>query len=433
MLNEVKEYITKNNLFNSTEPIVLAVSCGVDSICLLNILMKLNYNVVIAHVNHHMRAQSEIEEKYIRDFGKENNIKTFVYEYNHTNNDNFHSDAHSARYNFYRSVCNLVNSKIIVTAHHADDNLETILQNMMSGSNLYGYAGISPKLSSDGYTIVRPLLPFSKEEIKEYVSTNNLTYFEDSSNSENHYQRNRLRHFVIPKLKEENKDILNKINEYSFILRESFNAIRKQSINYLKTWKNSIDISSYSKLDDANRHDIICLLMELNNINKTFTTILKLDEIILSDKPQMEYTLPNGFCFKKRYDKAFFTNDNKSLEYSYTLDLNNSIDILNKYHFTLTQNECINNANCIKMCYNEITFPLLVRTRRESDVIEMPYGHKKVKDLFIDLKIDKELRDSIPIVCDSNGYILWICNLAKSKKIVMSKDKADTYLIYEVK
>ena len=235
----VKQFI-ENNKLNINNKVICAVSGGCDSVSLIYILNKLGYDTVLAHVNHHKRKESEIEEVAMKEFAKSLNVPFELLDYHYDGVDNFHNDSHNKRYDFFRDICDKYNTNIIATAHHLDDELETILIKLMEGSNLYGYGGISICNNDGKYKIIRPLLCVSKEELYEYAKLNNLEYFEDSSNHEDVFLRNRLRHHVIPLLKNECSDIYSKTLRYSKILHESFDYIRENSIKYLKENNNII-------------------------------------------------------------------------------------------------------------------------------------------------------------------------------------------------
>ena len=140
MLNVIYNNKHLNNL-DKSRPIVLALSGGVDSMVLFDLLLKANFNVIIAHVNHHKRVESITEEQYIRQIAKETNCIIEVLDYIHEK-DNFQAEAHNSRYEFFSNVCRKYNAGALITAHHYIDNLETIIMNIVRGSNIYGYAGI---------------------------------------------------------------------------------------------------------------------------------------------------------------------------------------------------------------------------------------------------------------------------------------------------
>ena len=141
MENRVKNFLLENNLIINS-PIVCAVSGGADSVSMLHILHRLGYKVILAHVNHNKRSQSIIEEESMRKLAMSLSILFELLDYHYNGEDNFHNDSHNARYDFFRCVCEKYNTNILATAHHSDDQIETVLMKIIEGSNLYGYGGI---------------------------------------------------------------------------------------------------------------------------------------------------------------------------------------------------------------------------------------------------------------------------------------------------
>lgn len=430
MLNKIKNYIDNNHLLVDGAKVILAFSYGIDSRVLLDVLLKLKFNVVLCHVNHQKRQMSAVEEKSALELAKKYGIKCYVYHLDTENKENFHSQAHNKRYQFFMDIANAEHTKYIVTAHHLDDNAETILLNLIKGSNLYGYSGISNHLTLDGFEIVRPLMCVTKDMIKAYQKENELDYFEDESNGEDHYTRNRIRHHVIPLLKKENPNLLFGLANYSTYLKDAFNYIRKQSIEFLNKTNNIIDIRSFNILDKALRHDILSLLLEKYQIERSYNLIMSLDSLLMGSSSQGDISLEGDYIFKKRYNEAFIDKAHNFEPISYEL-YENSVIYTKNMRFYFTKILPSNNANYIKLCYNELVYPLILRTRQAGDRIRMPYGTKKVKDLLIDLKLSKEQRDDL-LVLENNHQIIWICGYAKSEALCKMKDKGDIYLVYEV-
>ena len=421
----------KDNNINISKPIVVAVSGGADSIVLLNILYNLKYDVIMAHVNHHMREQSEIEEKEMIKLANKLNIPFEILEYHYDGSDNFHNASHNARYNFFKEVCKKYNTNLIATAHHLDDQAETILMKIMEGSNLYGYGGISIVNDDGNYQIVRPLLCVSKNEIYNYCHLYDLKYFEDSSNHEDHYLRNRLRHHVIPLLKNECDDFYAKIFEYSNQVKDAFAFIRRQSIEFLDKNNNKIYLNEYNKLDAALQKDIISLLLERKNIRKNYDVINDIYIFLKENKGTKSLILASNNYLIREYDYAYIDKKKNISFDEITLDLDESKIYGNKYRFTLTKNIANVDAKYIKLCYNKLVFPINIRPRKNGDEIETIYGNKKISRIFIDAKLSKENRDYIPIITDDNDNILWVYDYIKSKDVFSQKNSFDIYLICE--
>jgi tRNA(Ile)-lysidine synthetase-like protein len=429
LLKVVKNYIEKNNLINNKK-VILAFSYGVDSRVLLDVLYKLGYEIVIAHVNHKVRVESDNEELETIKLCKSLNLKYYI-KHLTPQNENFEDYARRERYNFFKEISIKENTNVLITAHHKDDNLETILLKLMTGSNLYGYSGIHNKLFKNGLLIIRPLLCVSKEEIRTYQKENNLLFFEDYTNSLNIQLRNKIRNEVIPLLKEINPSILDKASDFSNILAESFDYIRSNSISLLNEWNDKIDNIKYKQLDIALRKDIICLMLEKNKINRSYSLINSIDNLIMSNKPQGEISISDNFVFKKRYDVSLISIRSNKTILDISLNINDCVVFFNhKIYFT--KDKPLTCQNYVKLCYNKVKLPLRIRTRLNGDSIQLSGGTKKVKDLFIDKKIKKELRDEIPMVINGND-IIWIPGVAKSSLIKDDLESGDIYLIYEEK
>lgn len=430
MINKVKCFIKNNFNLPRNAKIALAFSYGIDSTCLLDILLKLNYEVVLCHVNHKHRPESELEEKAAIDLADKLGLKIYIHHLNENKLENFHNDAHHKRYKFFLDVAKRENIKYIATAHHQSDNLETILMNLISGSNMYGYSGIAPEIVIDDVSIIRPLLALSKDEIKQYQKDNNLLFFEDSSNSTNEFTRNRIRHNVIPNLMKENPSLYNNISNYSNIIRDAFSYIRSQSIRYINKWDGQIAIDEYKSLDRSIRTDIISYILEQNDISKNFALIVQINDLLMSNKPQGNIALSNNFVFKKRYSHAFLQKHEKDTYFEYKLFEENVIYTKN-YRFYFTKILPSSDVKYLKLCYNRLVFPLTLRTRKPGDIINMQFGHKKVKDLMIDAKVPIEERNEALLLLNDNT-ILWISDIAKSRELCDMKNNGDIYLVYEV-
>lgn len=430
MLNKIKEFIHSQKLFLPNETIVCATSGGVDSVCLLYILHTLGYNVVLAHVNHHKRAESEMEQAAMQQLANTLQIPFELLDFYDTHEENFQDAAHRARYDFFKTTAQKYKTAIIATAHHLDDQAETILMRLITGSNLYGYAGISVNQTIENYRLVRPLLCVGKDELYQYARENKLTYFEDSSNQSDAYLRNRIRHQIIPILKAEKENALDKFQEFSLQTKEAFQFIRNQSIKYLEELNNSIGIDSFLKLDVALQKDIICLLLERYNIEKN-NTILHNCFTLIQNQKNSRLALKGNSWFKVEYGKAFIESKVQKADFEERLDLNSQILIQEKYLFYFSKKIPQNNANYLKLCYNDLKLPFFIRNRRKGDFIRMSYGNKKVARIMIDAKVPPKMRDIIPLVFDNEGELFWVYSLAKSQDTVLQKSKGDIFLVCE--
>lgn len=430
MLTKVQRFLEKNNLIQSKQPVICAVSGGVDSVCLLHILHSLEFPLVLAHVNHHKREQAKMEQSAMQQLAFKLDIPFELLDYYDTGKNNFQDNAHKARYDFFKKLAKKYHTDLIATAHHLNDQAETILMRLMNGSNLYGYAGISIKQQEKDYCLIRPLLCVTKKELYAYAKEHNLLYFEDSSNASDDYLRNRIRHHILPLLEKENPNYLEKLQEFSIQAKESFNFIRKQSINYLDKQNNSIEASSFSKLDVALKKDILCLLFERHQLQKNFDIITKCVQLIEQNKNSI-YHLKDSYSLVVEYGKAYISQKKEPYSFYEELNLRDSQLILNQYKFYFSKNLPQNNEKYLKLCYNDLKLPFFIRNKKEGDFINMSYGKKKVARILIDEKIPASKRNQIPLVFDKTGDLLWIYNLAKSQAVQNQKDYGDIFLVCE--
>ncbi|MCQ2562390.1 MAG: tRNA lysidine(34) synthetase TilS, partial [Alphaproteobacteria bacterium] len=176
------------------EKFAVGVSGGVDSVCLLHWLHELKLDVVCLHVNHRLRDCADIETDYVKDLCKKLNIPCHVFYWDEEKPaSGLEAAARTARYKMMTDFCHDNGIKYLLTAHQSDDQIETFLMNLQRGSGLYGLSAMMPQSETNGITILRPLLNVPRAEIKNYCDTNNIKYFTDSMNSDEHYTRVKIR------------------------------------------------------------------------------------------------------------------------------------------------------------------------------------------------------------------------------------------------
>ena len=420
------------------ENIVCAISGGPDSMCLLNILVKLknkyHFNIVCAHVNHNMRIESNEEEIFVKNYCIANGV---IFEYmkiTEYDNDNFHACARNIRYNFFENLINKYNSKYLFTAHHGDDLMETVLMRIIRGSTLKGYGGFSRISSKNNYKIVRPLITLTKQEIEEYDKLNNIPYAIDKSNFKDIYTRNRYRKYILPKLKDENKNAHLKFLNFSEYLIEAGNYFENYAKNIIPSIyvNNKLDINEFKKYEHIIQIYIIYNILEkiykeeIDKINnKHVDNIIKL----INNKNNGYISLPNKKGIKEY--NYFYITDKKPL---------NDIDIILKDKVELPNGKCIEivkdstltNNFVIYLNSSEISLPLHIRNRKPGDKIKIKNmnDYKKVSDIFINEKVSRTERDTYPIVVDNKNKIIWLPGLKKSHFDSQNSKKYDIILKY---
>ncbi len=231
MLTAFKNHIEEQFPFLKNSRLVIAISGGIDSVVLAQLCHKLNFDFALAHCNFNLRGnESDADEDFVLDLGEQLNVEVFVQNfdtetYAEENKCSIQMAARELRYDWFSELAQQLNFDYILTAHHGDDNLETFLINFTRGTGLNGLTGI-PEINGN---IARPLLPFSRETIEAYAKSENIAWREDSSNSSRKYLRNKLRHEVIPILKEINPNVLDSFQNTLSNLKET-EAIVNQSI-----------------------------------------------------------------------------------------------------------------------------------------------------------------------------------------------------------
>ncbi len=425
-INFLKSILNKNSI------IVVGTSGGPDSMCLLHLLCDLkksiNFKIIVAHMNHKVRKEADVEEKYVEQFARDNNLDYELYTLKEKIKSNFHSESRIIRYKFFEDIIKKYNANYLMTAHHGDDLIETILMRIQRGSTLKGYSGFKLITNKYNYDIIKPLIFYSKEEIKKYMDDNNYKYFIDKTNNEDDYLRNRYRHNVLDVLHKENKDIQLKYLKYSNTILEAdefinnyLNSILKKAYN-----KNELDLDIFINEDKIIQKRIIEYILSTIYIDDLYLVTDKNRDIIIDSiynkKPNIIIKLPNNHIIKKEYNKLIV--DKKQVINK--INNNNVFFEDNNYIIKELKNTSDNSNNTIRLNSKEIKMPLSIHYRNDGDkiYIKNSKGYSKVKNIFIDLKIPIDKRDNIPILYDSNNEILWIPTIKKSK---YSKDENEEY------
>ena len=320
MLEEkVLSTIKKYELIENGNTIVIGVSGGPDSMALLNILIslkkarKLDYQIVVAHINHGIRVEAEEETRYVENFCKEHGIQCFIKRENveelaKMQKIGTEEAGRKLRYSFFEEVAQKTNANKIVTAHNANDNSETVLMNLIRGTGTSGLKGIEAKRDNK---YIRPLIECTRKEIEEYCEQNKLEPKQDKSNSENIYTRNKIRNILIPLIENEfNPNIINSLNRMSQIVKEENEYLVKQ---VEKAYK-EIVIEEYLGNKRLEEENVILLdLKKFNNediviknrlvlytINKLLGTSQNIEMIHISDIIKLcmnnignKYLIPN--------------------------------------------------------------------------------------------------------------------------------------------
>lgn len=289
ILLTIREY----NLIGPEDIVVVAVSGGPDSMCLLNALYNLREKlkikkIAVAHVNHMLREEAEIETKYVEDFCKNKNIEFFkkyvnIKEISVKNKISEELAGREERYKFFDEVANKINANKIAIAHNYNDNAETILMHFLRGAGASGLVGISPNREGK---LIRPIIKCNRQEIEEYCRLEKLNPKYDKTNDENIYARNKVRNQLIPYIKEEfNPNIIDTLNRLAEIINQEdmyMKRIAEETYSLVceEEGKNKIvlNIKEFSKYDKAIKSRVI-----LHVVNKLYGTTKGIEKIHIQD------------------------------------------------------------------------------------------------------------------------------------------------------
>lgn len=441
-MEEAYNYLLNDINIKYGDSVVLGVSGGPDSMALLHLMTRLkkalDIEVVCAHVNHNTGRPGQFEEqKFVERFCKQNNIVFETLTIDDYGDDNFHNEAHSKRYNYFDKLVKQYNAKYLLTAHHGDDLIETILMRIVRGSTLRGYSGFSKVVKKNGYKIVRPLIQVTKEEILEYNKKNNIKYALDSSNFKDVYTRNRFRKYIVPQLKKEDINVHKKFYKFSKTLLEYNEFIDKIVNSKIKEIypNNVLNIEKFRIEDKIIQQKVIYHILEntyqddLMLITDKHVDILL--DVIKSKRSNVKVHLPNGVQAIKSYDTLVLSTINREVN-SYDIELNKFVNLPNGKNIEVVKDTKLTNNFVCRLNSKEISLPLHVRSRQNGDkiLIKGMIGKKKINDVFIDCKIPMDERDKWPIVVDNDGLVVWLPGLKKTKFDKTIDEKYDIILKY---
>lgn len=422
------EFIKKN--IKNVSVVVVACSGGPDSMCLLDLVNKVKLEkklkIIVAHVNHKVRIESDEEAKMVEAFCQKNDIIFELLELSEFKNGKFSEEiARNKRYQFFDKVIAKYQANYLLTAHHGDDLIETILMRITRGSTLSGFIGIRDISTNDKYSILRPLLTTTKEEIYAYLKENHIPYAIDKSNESLKYTRNRYRKEVLPFLKKEEKNIHKKYLKFSKELQEYEEFVNKYITDQKIIVDNSIVINKIKKENNFIKRKVIELLIkDIQSQDILDISDKQIEQIIsLIDKSNKSINLKNNYQAINSYGKLYIHKIKPIFLEKEILDRDLTTNYFNFYYNR--KDEDFTN-NCIYLLSSEINLPLYIRSRENGDKIAVKNlkGTKKVNDIFIDSKIPKQKRDAYPIVVDAKNTVLWIPGLKKSK---FAKEKSEKY------
>lgn len=416
MQQKVENYIQKHKLLTLHEPLIIGVSGGADSMALLHILMSLGYNCIVAHCNFHLRTtESDTDELFVRNYALSHKLEFHSIDfdtirYSEDNKISIEMAARDLRYNWFNELMQKHKAQAIAVAHHADDNIETMLMNLVRGTGFRGLTGIQPRNEN----VIRPLLCLSRMEIEYYLTQYNLEHIEDSSNASSVYKRNKFRNEVLPLLTEINPSIrqtlydsLERFKGSYSIYQQAIANIEKEIV-HKKENTISIDIEKLKK-----QIDISTILYELLQSYGFSAATIKLIENQLNAEPGRLFYSDSHRLLKDRNQLIITAKELNFKEVYFISEFDTEISQpihLNISTCKVTADFSVSKLkNRVHIDASMLEFPLILRRWQEGDVF-IPYGmnqRKKVSDFFIDNKLSLFEKENTWILVSGND-IVWI-------------------------
>ena len=411
-------HFLKEGCFKNHSKVVVALSGGLDSMFLFHLLStyqkELGIELFLAHVNHKQRPESDDEENELRKLARQAGIPIHVASFT----GNFtEARARQFRYEFFKEVMRETSSTALVTAHHADDQVETIFMRWIRGGRLHHLSAIKEKQKFDRGELIRPLLSFHKKEFPE------VEHFEDETNKENNYFRNRIRNLYLPQLEAENVQVKKAILEFGKEVSAYQTALGELS--------QAVDVEDLTQFlsfsEETQRVLLQQYLGRFENLNVTREQFQQIHHI-LKTKSQYHHSLKNDYQLVKEYEhfhicKIRPKSDEKGNECV--------LDYLSQVHYEgylFSFGLPLEGKKVQKINVSRET-SLILRHRHPGDYLIKNGHQKKLRRLFIDLKIPMEKRKSALII-EQFGEIISILGIATSDLSKNTKNDIMNTVLY---
>jgi len=429
MLSQFQQHINKNFSQFGNQKIGIAISGGVDSVVLAHLCLQSGYAITLLHCNFQLRGDaSNGDQAFVKHLANYWEAPFITTEFNTKAYLEMHKvstqvGARELRYNWFEKVAQLYLLDTIATAHHSDDNLETFLINLSRGTGLEGLTGI-PEING---LYVRPLLPFSKEQVLAYAKQNKLQWREDASNADAKYLRNKLRLNVIPLLKEIQPQMVSNFNTTISYLQKSQAVVE----SYTQSFKNSFfekegTISGFKISIEALKKEAHSELI-LFEILKEFNFNAWTDIIALREAQSGKKVLSNTHVLLKDRDYLLLYPITKKEEKEFfVLDVEATIK-LSDFEELFFNNITSEEKETITVNKHKITFPLIVRKIKEGDYFypQGMQGKKKVSKYFKDEKFSIPQKENTWILCNGDNEVIWVIGYRADRRFIAINEIQD--------
>ena len=432
-----------NTLWNKEDKIAIALSGGVDSIVLFHLLVteyKDSYKeLVVFHINHGLREESYEEAEFVEKFVKDFDVKFYKEELNMSDieRDSHTSEemlARELRYQAFNKMAKLEGVTKLLTAHHKNDQVENILMRLLTGRSIDHSLAICEEIEMVGLTIYRPLLNSLKAELEEYAKEKNLHYYVDATNFDTDYTRNNIRHNIVPLLNDINSgsfdNLINFANYYQNINNNLKKAILSNKDNYIFSRDEDKISLVKDKFLELNEEEMYFLLKdlitdELGVFDIKQKAIFDVVSSLKKNSGNKSYDLKNNLKIISQYETLYIHKIEKKC---YNDKIEIIIDkICENSIYEFYQNKFIisTDAKDSEIGFNKSELPLLVTIKKEGDRVRRGEINKKLSRIFIDEKVPKELRDTLPVIRNNKGEVLGVLGIGTK----VNKNKIYDYYI----
>ena len=432
-----------NTLWNKEDKIAIALSGGVDSIVLFHLLVteyKDSYKeLVVFHINHGLREESYEEAEFVERFVKDFDVKFYKEELNMSDleRDSHTSEemlARELRYQAFNKMAKLEGVTKLLTAHHKNDQVENILMRLLTGRSIDHSLAICEEIEMAGLTIYRPLLNSLKAELEEYAKGKNLHYYVDATNFDTDYTRNNIRHNIVPLLNDINSgsfdNLINFANYYQNINNNLKKAILSNKDNYIFSRDEDKISLVKDKFLELNEEEMYFLLKdlitdELGVFDIKQKAIFDVVSSLKKNSGNKSYDLKNNLKIISQYETLYIHKIEKKC-------YNDKIEIIidkicenSVYEFYQNKFIISTDAKDSEIGFNKSELPLLVTIKKEGDRVRRGEINKKLSRIFIDEKVPKELRDTLPVIRNNKGEVLGVLGIGTK----VNKNKIYDYYI----
>lgn len=428
MQRDFKIHINNNLSVLNESKLLIAVSGGIDSVVLTHLCHALGLNFSLAHCNFNLRAEeSHKDEAFVLELAEALDVEVFIQNfdteaYAKAHKRSIQMAARELRYDWFKELAEQLQFDYILTAHHADDNLETFLINFTRGTGLNGLTGI-PMIKNN---IVRPLLSFSRAQIENFAKKENILWREDASNASRKYLRNKLRHEVVPILKEINPQLLDSfqntlvnLNDTADIVEESLDAFSKRAIQSIDKFGITYKISEFKKVHNPKAY--------LYEIFKGYGFTEWNDIINLLEAQSGKLVRSNSHRLIKHRDFLILTdlgNSAQSKEALFINELANDIETpIGELSFENVEGLFDVSKSTIFVDKDVLKFPLEFRLWKEGDIFQPigMTGKKKISKYLKDEKVSLVEKENTWILASDNK-VVWLVGKRADDRFKVTKN-----------